>query len=306
MSSTRSASTATLREEMLRAASRAPKLLGDSAKPVARFARSQMNPDGGFADRAGNSDLYYTVFGIESLLALGADMPRQPLEAWLRGFGNGESLDFVHLCSLARCWAGLAQTDGVGDGLLRRIEQFRTPDGGYSQAPDAKHGTAYACFLALGAYQDCGAELPDAEGLARCLGSLAARDGGFANEHGLASGSTAATAAAVTTLRHLGLPVCVCVAEWLLAHCRARGGFLASPDAPMPDLLSTATALHALATLGIPLDAVREPCLDFIDSLWDSRGGFHGTWADDALDCEYTFYGLLALGSLAEAPAQVL
>ena len=67
----------------------------------------------------------------------------------------------------------------------------------------------------------------------------------------------------------------------------------------MPDLLSTATALHALAAVGAPLDDLREPCLDFLDSLWDHRGGFHGSWADDALDCEYVFYGLLALGHLS-------
>jgi hypothetical protein len=44
---------------------------------------------------------------------------------------------------------------------------------------------------------------------------------------------------------------------------------------------------------------VKEPCLDFIDSLWSAAGGFHGNWADDTLDPEYTYYGLLALGHLA-------
>ena len=43
-------------------------------------------------------------------------------------------------------------------------------------------------------------------------------------------------------------------------------------------------------------ERVREKCLDFIDTLWSAEGGFHGHWADDHLDAEYTFYGLLALG----------
>ena len=30
-----------------------------------------------------------------------------------------------------------------------------------------------------------------------------------------------------------------------------------------------------------------------------ATGGFHGNWSDDYLDCEYTFYGLLALGHLS-------
>jgi hypothetical protein len=66
----------------------------------------------------------------------------------------------------------------------------------------------------------------------------------------------------------------------------------------MPDLLSTATALHALAILQVPLAPIHDSCLDFIDTLWTNRGGFYGSWADDTLDCEYTYYGLLALGHL--------
>src|SRR5438874_1185034 len=69
--------------------------------------------------------------------------------------------------------------------------------------------------------------------------------------------------------------------------------------APLPDLLSTATALHALAGLEASFERVREPCLDFIDTLWTNEGGFYGHWGDDHLDCEYTYYGLLALGHLS-------
>jgi hypothetical protein len=49
----------------------------------------------------------------------------------------------------------------------------------------------------------------------------------------------------------------------------------------------------------LPINAIREPCLDFLDSLWTNRGGFYGNWTDDALDCEYLYYGLLALGHLS-------
>ena len=40
----------------------------------------------------------------------------------------------------------------------------------------------------------------------------------------------------------------------------------------------------------VPLNGLREPCLDFIDSLWTNRGGFYGHWSDDAIDTEYTYY----------------
>ena len=53
----------------------------------------------------------------------------------------------------------------------------------------------------------------------------------------------------------------------------------------------------------MPIAGLREPCLDFVDSLWTNRGGFFGTWADDAVDCEYTYYALLALGHLSLEPS---
>jgi prenyltransferase beta subunit len=101
-------------------------------------------------------------------------------------------------------------------------------------------------------------------------------------------------------IRHLGFPVNPAVGDWLMAQQHPNGGFLAVPGAPLPDLLSTATALHALACLERRVPSrVHERCLDFIDTLWSADGGFHGHWADDHLDAEYTFYGLLALGHLS-------
>src|SRR3954454_4941244 len=124
-----------LRLEMLQVARLAPKALGESADSVVRFLRSQLHADGGFKDRAGNSDLYYTVFGIEGLFALRADLPLGSLREYLRGFGAGDGLDFVHLACLARCWAMLPAGDvpaATTRSILETIESHRTPDGGYA------------------------------------------------------------------------------------------------------------------------------------------------------------------------------
>jgi prenyltransferase beta subunit len=99
--------------------------------------------------------------------------------------------------------------------------------------------------------------------------------------------------------RHLGLPLPVETGAWLLGQVHPSGGFLATPGAPLPDLLSTATALHALESLEVKYDHLRDLTLDYVDSLWSAEGGFHGHWADDDLDVEYTSYGLLALGHLS-------
>lgn len=287
---------------MLQVARLAPKLLGDAADLVVGFLRSRLNPDGGFQDRAGNSDLYYTVFGLEGLLALRADLPAAQVAAYLRSFGDGEALDFVHLSCLARCWAALPadlRRDVPRAAILDRVESYRAGDGAYDTAPRARQGSLYGCFLALGAYEDLGAAAPDPPAMARCAESLRTPDGGYANDAGLPLGLTPSTAAAATLIRHLGQTPPPGVADWLLARHHRDGGFFAVPDAPMPDLLSTATALHALVGLHADVGSIREPCIDFVDSLWTSRGAFFGNWADEVPDAEYTFYALLALGHLS-------
>jgi prenyltransferase beta subunit len=286
---------------MLQVARLAPKQLGESRDLVSAFLRDHLNPDGGFQDRAGVSDLYYTVFGLDALIALQEALPVEQTAAYLNRFGDGTGLDFVHLACLARGWAALRrQPDGVvADRLLAGIEACRSGDGGYATTPASGHGSAYGAFLAMGAYQDLGRPLPDGLRVVTSLDRLRAADGSYGNHPGLKSGVTTATAAAVLILRHLDAPLDRTAALWLLDRCHARGGFFASGSAPVPDLLSTATALHALSAMHVPLAGLRDPCLDFVDSLWTNRGGFFGTWADDAVDCEYTFYALLALGHLS-------
>jgi hypothetical protein len=284
---------------MLQVARLGPKHLGEASEKVEGFYRSRLNPDGGFQDRAGASDLYYTVFGIEGLTALQAEVPSDAITTYLEIFGDGEGLDFVHLACLGRAWAAMPSAPASKRSILERIELHRTPDGGYAAEPGRRRGSAYHAFLALGAYQDLGGELPHARRLAESIESLRAKDGGYANQEGGALGLTTTTAAAVAALRQLGWEPDPELAPWLLARFHEQGGFVASPATPMPDLLSTATALHALAALHADVSTIKEPCLDFLDTLWSSEGGFYGHWADDALDCEYTYYGLLALGHLS-------
>lgn len=298
-----------LRLEMLQVARLAPKMLGDSTELVRGFLMRQFTSEGGACDRAGRADLYYTIFALAGMQAVTmtndgfADdensSQRDALGKFVAAFGEGEGLDFIHLGALARCRAASGVVSDA-DQLLARIEEFRTADGGYHEKRGAVHGHAYGCFVALGAYQDLGREVPDAMRMVQCLKFLETPDGAWGNVRGMRQGTVPATAAAVTLLHQLGVPVNDAVGDWLLAQAHTEGGWLAAPGSPLPDLLSTATALHALSCLDRTLpEAIRERCLDFVDTLWSAEGGFHGHWADDALDAEYTFYGLLALGHLA-------
>lgn len=97
----------------------------------------------------------------------------------------------------------------------------------------------------------------------------------------------------------VSVPIFRRAADWLLAQHDQVGGFRAVPIAPEPDMLSTAVALQALRKLGADISAVRPGCLAFCRSLC-AEGRFAGHEGDTALDGEYTFYGLLALGCLVE------
>ncbi len=252
---------------MLQVARLAPNLLQDASEPVAEYLLSQFNDDGGARDRAGRSDLYYTVFALEGLIALQRDLPANVPE-FLAGFADGADLDLVHLCCLARCWAALRQSP---PGLAARI--------------DARwdRGSVYHSFLAWGALQDLG----------RTPTPFALHDRSPVR-------TTPTTAAAVTLLRQMQAPVPPDAVTWLLERAHPEGGFAATADAPMPDLLSTATALHALSGQHASFAHLKEPTLDFLDTLWTGKA-FCGTWADDEPDCEYTYYALLAMGHLSLA-----
>lgn len=292
-----------LRLQLLQVARLAPRLLGDSTDLVRDFFRRQITAEGGGCDRAGRPDLYYTIFALAGMQAIDVPPPVERIEGYLRTFADGGALDFVHLSALARCWASIGTNrmqSGLSEALLDRIENFRKPDGGYNGDANTTHGTAYGAFVALGAYEDLGKSPPKALKLIQALKRLESEDGAWSNIAGAKIGALNATAGAVILIRHLGFPVNQAIGDWLLAQAHPQGGFLAVPAAPMPDLLSTATALHALAALDHRVPGkVHERCMDFMDSLWTAEGGFHGHWADDHVDAEYTFYGLLALGHLS-------
>lgn len=291
-----------LRLEMLQVSRLAPQLLGDSTDLVREFIADCLTEDGGFADREGHADLYYTVFGLAAMQSLDLPVPTGRVASYLDGFGAGDGLDLVHLSCLARCWASLdghTLDDDRRRAIAANLESFRTDAGTYSD--DAKNADedVYASFIVFGAYQDLAVPFPDGDALISLVRRMQTPDGGYANSRWLDVGTTPVTSGAIILQRHLGHTVPDEAIDWLLRQRHAQGGFLAAPQAPMPDLLSTATSIHALAGVQYPFEELLDPCLDFVDSLWTNRGAFHGHWADDEVDCEYTYYGLLALGHLS-------
>lgn len=293
----------TIRQEMIKALSRSKIAMGDSIVSVINFLTTNINPDGGFKGRDKNSDIYYTHFGLEALIALDADFQREQVRNFIQSFTEKEPADLVHLTALIRCMANLYDNkidEQLREKLTKGLETYRSKDGGFANEINAQYGTAYGCFFALDAYQDLKIDMPDCDRFIKCIHSLEIADGGFTNDARIKNASTNPTAAAMVTLQNMNQPIDEKHAKWLLAQCNSEGGFLAMSMAPIPDLLSTATALHALAVTDCEISSIKNKCLDFIDSLWNSKGGFAGHCADPTVDCEYTYYGLLALGHLGK------
>ena len=114
---------------MLQVGRVAPKVLGESADLVRNFLLSQQNPDGGFRDRDGQSDLYYTVFGMDALAVFHAEPDMRTAEQFLLKHEEGEGLDLVHLSCLCRCWGTLGNAQmpkGLRKALLTRLEAFKS------------------------------------------------------------------------------------------------------------------------------------------------------------------------------------
>src|SRR5205085_4280407 len=119
----------------------------------------------------GESDLYYAVFGLDALAALRQPFDQSRVRAYAELFGHGDTLDFVHLCALARCWSALQSgvSDERRDALTRRLATFRSRDGGFNATAGSARGTAYGAFLGVAAHQDLKAPLPEPMELVRSL-----------------------------------------------------------------------------------------------------------------------------------------
>jgi len=280
----------------------------EAAKSVRNFVLSQLNEDGGFRGRSRESDIYYTVFGLQCAQALDLDLPAKPIGNFLQRCAGADELDFVHLCCLARSIEILGQ-GGIPELARwavqgkRRLAACVCREGGYHRLPDRPWGSVYESFLGMLTCEAFSEPFPDPHKMGQCLARRQRSSGGFVNDDGFGTPTTPVTAAALEICRELELPTPLRTREWLTARLSPKGGFCAAALVPMPDLLSTATALYAARNQGWIEQVPIKTSVEFVTSVWDESGGFGGHRFDQRADCEYTFYGLLALGSLINEEA---
>lgn len=288
-------------KELIKTAGNAKKKLNDEAcESIIGFIKSMQNDDGGFQGRNNaESDIYYSMFASLSYLSLKSKIPDGITEYSL-SIKNPEDLDLVHLSSLIRLSASDPNIKNRIE-LLHMVENYRSSDGGYNHIKkEADESTPYGAFLAFSAYNDLEKKIPKAYKLLSSVNKCKTPDGGFSNTPDSRKGTTNATAAALTilpgTLKKFTQKKNV---QFLLSMTFPEGGFKATKEAPIPDILSTATALFALNRINYNIpDEFRKKTFKMIEDHWDESGGFIGNMGETTPDCEYTFYALLAMGSL--------
>jgi geranylgeranyl transferase type-2 subunit beta len=272
---------------------------------------------GGFANRRGEADLYYTAFALRSLSALDkltADIAAKA-RAYLAGLIQQSSQAqtrqpkgaFCDAVMAASWWDSLALCDelfaagstpeldleGARRRTERRLDALRRDDGGWAKTDADACGSLYHTFLAACAYMRMGVVLPNADSARKLLRSLAQPGGGFLENRYSKRPGTNGCAAAVGLSVMLEQEIEIDPhAAYVAGMFSGEGGFFATPAAPIADLLSTYTGLLTLKMLGKQEDRFVAGALRYARGLEHTNGGYAGFALEQVRDAEYAFYGL--------------
>lgn len=258
---------------------------------VLQFIVGQQNADGGFKDRGGRSDLYYSLFGAMLLKASPLNPPKgdlgdgsvalHQLQQFLVRQSNSKIPGFIEQCCLV-----LLQKELRISRISRIKNLMRLSLSFWKERYSINISyRSFVLFLTLDAV------LPFPGLLTFGAGKMLKRT--TVDQHSPCS----EVAAKVFLQKMLGENSATEV-ESLKSFADKRGGFRAFHHVEQPDMLSTAVALFALDFAGSDLRLLKPTCLGFIQENY-SDGAFLSGDGDQTMDVEYTFYGLLALGVLS-------
>jgi geranylgeranyl transferase type-2 subunit beta len=298
---------------MIRLTIGAAQLPQDQQDRHAEYVLSRQRPDGGWAGREGESDLYYTSFALRILAILGlldGKVATQSVDYLKSRMQAQETivdlLSLVYSAKLIEASCGVdVFRDAQRDWSLRLAQllmSLRRSDGGFSKSTEGQVGSTYQTFLALLCLELIEQPCPSAELAGQFLMRHRQDDGGFLEIRVGKRSGTNPTAAAIGALRILKLldPQTAGMAtEFLLDLQTVEGGFQANTRIPLPDVLSTFTACVTLADLDALSAISVSDVQKYVIGMEQPTGGFRGFEFDPGDDIEYTFYGLGTLALMA-------
>jgi geranylgeranyl transferase type-2 subunit beta len=279
---------------------------------TADYVVSRRREDGGYPGRCGGSDPYYTDFALRILSLVRPEEVKHPATLAYADW-TGEIADipecFNRLSIAQLCEIELPRS--AGDCLNRH----RLLSECYRRSTDSEAPSAYCTFLGTICEEMLGLESRKWMGAANRILELQSADGGFSDTDSGSGSQTNPTSAATGYLAQAmlfetklsdgeksDLEAAIDNAGTFLLNMQAKGGgFLALAKASYPDLLSTFTALAALASMNRIKQANLREHAQFVGSVADADGGFRSCMVDTQSDIEYTHYGLGCLALIAFA-----
>lgn len=247
-------------------------------KEIKSFIQSQQNQNGGFMDRAGQTDLYYSLFGLWLSLAIEHVDLQNGLKEFIKRKQVSESKSPVEDLALLLIKSEL--DPNMPKQSVFSIIKIISRKGRLIEF-------SYQFFLISLVIDACGKNKKLFYFFARIWLSLYKPKGNI---------PCSLTAALVFARKILGLNT-KNMSTKLLVFSSKKSGFRAFESMENSDLLSSGVALFVLKETGFDLRMLAPGCLDFVESNY-SEGAFLSGDGDLTKDLEYTFYGLLALGSL--------
>lgn len=246
---------------------------------IREFVASRQSQNGAFTNRAGHPDIYYTLFGVWLSEALGLTSQMNQLKIFTEKV-NPDKKKVVE-------WFALLLIKVVADNDFKKPAFFSLVKMIFKGGKDIN--PAYQVFLFLLSFDAL-------FGKNRILNFLF---GVVLNFYRLPEDTPCSISAAVLVAKFLVGKNVENETQNQLAYFETGKGFKVFKDLENADLLSTAVALFALKKASADLRIVAPDCLNLIQQNYDS-GAFLSGDGDSSRDLEYTFYGLLALGTLSE------
>ncbi len=242
------------------------------------FTVNSQTQSGGFRDKGGRADMYYSLFGFFLADALDLKDVKQLLAGYIATGTDLSRLDGIHL----HCAAIMAEKLDPGHRIKSLLRKRIRRDLKSRLSTRPVYGNflhMLTCFY-----------VKDYTNLFFIRNQL-----NTITEHGT---YPCPVTAALLVLRQSFGKVTDDLKRTLFSYYDNMGGFKATCDAPVADLLSTGVALYALRFSGSDLRLIKPDCLTYVDNLY-LGGGFGANMIDSEPDIEYTFYALLGLGALA-------
>ena len=250
-----------------------------SQQEVKKFISSQQHQNGAFTDRAGNPDLYYSLFGAWMSKALEMEVEQKRLSGYIEKNQSDEqkTVEFFSHLLISVSMEIDVKKPSIPAHLKMAFNRNR------------QINVAYKAFLFLLGF--------DALYGRKTIWYFLFRIG--LTFYTPSDNLPCSFMSALLIARFLTGMNTSQEQKQLFSYFEKGKGFKVFLESESADLLSTAVALFALKKTGADLRMVAPDGLNRVQQNYES-GAFLSGDGDETKDLEYTFYGLLILGTLAE------